>query len=82
MSIIRKEINMIKATINKDETLRNAFAKNNAKKIGGALCETKPALRGIVLQGYKVLATNVCVDKEIKHDLNNVIMFKKQKEVA
>ena len=82
MSIIRKEINMIKATI-KNETKRNIFAKAGAKKIAGGFCSTKKRLScGVILDQYKVIATGTCLDKEIKQDLSNVLLFKKQKEVA
>ncbi len=74
---------MIKATI-KNETKRNAFAKAGAKKIAGGLCSTKKKLScGVILNQYKVIATGVCSDREIKHELNNVLLFNKnQKEVA
>lgn len=81
MSIIRKETNMIKATIS-NETKRNAFANAGGRKIAGGICVSKAAVRGLVISNYKTLATGICSDKEIKHDLNNVILFKKQKEVA
>ena len=81
MSIIRKETNMIKATIS-NETKRNAFAKAGGRKIAGGIRVSKAAVRGLVISNYKTLATGICSDKEIKHDLNNVILFKKQKEVA
>ena len=80
MSIIRKETNMIKATIS-NETKRNAFAKAGNLSAAG-ICVSKAAVRGLVISNYKTLATGICSDKEIKHDLNNVILFKKQKEVA
>ena len=73
---------MIKATI-KNNTKRNTFAKAGANKIAGGLCSTKKRLScGVILNQYKVIATGVCSDREIKHDLNNVLLFKKQKEVA
>ncbi len=74
---------MIKATIN-NETKRNAFAKAGAKKIAGGLCSTKKKLScGVILNQYKVIATGICSDREIKHELNNVLLFNKnQKEVA
>ena len=74
---------MIKATI-KNETKRNAFAKAGAKKIAGGLCSTKKKLScGVILNQYKVIATGICSDREIKHELNNVLLFNKnQKEVA
>lgn len=73
---------MIKATI-KNETKRDAFAKVGAKKIAGGLCSTKKKLScGVILNQYKVIATGICSDREIKHDVNNVLLFKKQKEVA
>ena len=82
MSIIRKETNMIKATI-KNETKRNTFAKAGAKKIAGGFCATKQRLScGVILDQYKLIATGVCSDREINHELNNVLLFKKQKEVA
>lgn len=72
---------MIKATIN-NETKRNAFAKAGGKKIASGICVSKAVVRGLVISNYKTLATGICSDKAIKHDLNNVILFKKQKEVA
>ncbi len=73
---------MIKATI-KNETKRNIFAKAGAKKIAGGFCSTKKRLScGVILDQYKVIATGTCLDKEIKQDLSNVLLFKKQKEVA
>lgn len=73
---------MIKATI-KNETKRNIFAKAGAKKIAGGFCSTKKSLScGVILDQYKLIATGVCSDREIKHELNNVLLFKKQKEVA
>lgn len=73
---------MIKATI-KNETKRNTFAKSGAKKIAGGFCSTKKKLScGVILNQYKVIATGICSDREIKHDVNNVLLFKKQKEVA
>ena len=50
MSIIRKETNMIKATIS-NETKRNAFAKAGGRKIAGGICVSKAATRF----GYKQL---------------------------
>lgn len=73
---------MIKATI-KNETKRNIFAKAGAKKIAGGFCSTKKSLScGVILDQYNLIATGNCYDKEIKQDLNNVLFFKKQKEVA
>ncbi len=73
---------MIKATI-KNETKRNIFAKAGAKKIAGGFCSTKKSLScGVILDQYNLIAAGNCYDKEIKQDLNNVLLFKKQKEVA
>ena len=58
MSIIRKETNMIKATIS-NETKRNAFAKAGGRKIAGGICVSKAAVRGLVISNYKTLATGI-----------------------
>jgi len=82
MSIIRKEISMIKATIS-NETKRNSFAKAGGKKIATGNCLTKRTHRGIVLNNYKLIATGVCSDMEKNNfNLNNIIAFRKQREVA
>lgn len=81
MSIIRKETSMIKATISK-ETKRNAFAKANGKKIASGTCNTRTVVRGLVLQNYKIIASGNCADKMQSYNLNNIIAFNKQKEVA
>ena len=81
MSTIRKEkYIMIKSTTN--ETKRNLFAKANPKKIATGVCKSKRTVRGLVLDNYKLLATGTCVDRKINNELNNVIVFNKQKEVA
>ncbi|MCM1323097.1 MAG: hypothetical protein NC218_02835 [Acetobacter sp.] len=72
---------MIKATIS-NETKRNAFAKTNNKKIASAICSTKCVARGVVLNNYKIIASGVCADMKNEFNLNNIIAFKKQKEVA
>ena len=54
MSIIRKETNMIKATIS-NETKRNAFAKAGGRKIAGGICVSKAAVRGLVISKKKSL---------------------------
>lgn len=72
---------MIKATIS-NNTKRDAFAKKGGKKISGGLCSTKQVVRGIVLDNYKILSSGTCSDKKNNFDLNNIIAFKKQKEVA
>lgn len=72
---------MIKATIS-NEPKRNIFAKAGAKKIAGGQCVSKPSVRGLVLSDYKVIASGVCFDKEEKQNLNKIILFNKQKEVA
>lgn len=81
MSIIRKEISMIKATIS-NSTKRAAFAKAGGKKIAGGNCSTNATVRGLVLNNYKVIASGLCSDKQKSFDLNNIIAFNKQKEVA
>ena len=72
---------MIKATIN-NNTKREAFAKKGGKKISGGTCATKQVVRGIVLDNYQIIASGTCSDRKNSFDLNNVIAFKKQKEVA
>lgn len=72
---------MIKATIS-NETKRNTFAKAGAKKIATGNCLTKHAHRGVVLNNYKLIATGVCSDMENNIKLNNIIAFRKQREVA
>lgn len=71
---------MIKSTIS--GTRRQAFAKANGKKIAGGFCESKPTVQSLVLNHYTILATGNCSDRKLNQELNNVIMFKKQKEVA
>lgn len=80
MSIIRKETSMIKTTTN--NTKRNAFAKSNIIKRSKGTCNTKTVCRGLVLDNYKIIATGVCLDKQNNLNLNNIIAFKTQKEVA
>ncbi len=72
---------MIKATIS-NNTKREAFAKAGGKKIAGGSCTTNTAVRGLVLDNYKVIASGVCDDKQKSFDLNKIIAFNKQKEVA
>lgn len=81
MSIIRKETIMIKATIS-TTTGRNAFAKAGGKRIARAVCSDRKTVRGLVLDKYKLVASGVCSDKELVSEVNNVILFKKQREVA
>lgn len=81
MSITRKETSMIKATIS-NETKREAFAKAGGKKIAGGFCSTQTAVRGLVLNNYKVIASGTCYEQKNSLNLNNVIAFKKQREVA
>lgn len=71
---------MIKATIK--ETKREIFARSGAKKIATGMSRTGKNVNGIILDHYKVIATGKCLDKQIHAELNNVLMFKKQKEVA
>lgn len=72
---------MIKAIIN-NETKRTAFAKAGGKKITGGFCSTQTTFRGLVLNNYKVIASGVCFERKNILDINNVVAFKKQKEVA
>ena len=83
MSIIRKEkINMVKSTISKN-TKREAFAKLGATKIATGVCGTKRVVNGLVLGSYTLLASGTCSDIKIKNnELDNVIIFTKQKKVA
>ena len=67
---------------NTNETKRTVFAKANPKKIATGVCKSKRNVRGLVLDSYKLLATGTCVDKKINKELNNVIIFNNQKEVA
>jgi hypothetical protein len=67
---------------NTNETKRTLFAKANPKKLTTGVCKSKRAVRGLVLDKYKLLATGTCVDKKINNELNNVIIFNNQKEVA
>jgi len=73
---------MIKATIS-NTTKREAFAKANARKIASGTCETKAAKRGLVLDTYKLLASGTCLERKVStNELNNIVLFAKQKEVA
>lgn len=73
---------MIKATIS-NETKREAFAKHGAERIARGECTTNKVVNGLVLDGYELLATGMCSDIKIKNrELDNIIMFAKQKEVA
>ena len=72
---------MIKTTITKD-TLRNKFARSGAKKIGTGKCIVRPTVNCIVLNNYSSLGFGENSDKKINNNINNVILFKKQKEVA
>ena len=67
---------------NTNKTKRALFAKANHKKLATGVCKSKRAVRGLVLDNYKLLATGTCVDKKINNELNNVIIFNNQKEVA
>lgn len=80
MSIIRKETIMIKETINTTE--RNAFAKAGGKRIARNACSDRKAVRGLVLDRYRLVASGVCSNKELVSEANNVILFRKQREVA
>lgn len=73
---------MIKATIS-NEPKRVAFAKANPKRIARSKCDLQPALRGVVLNNYKVIASGRCTLQKI-NTMDNVILFTKeqQKEVA
>lgn len=72
---------MIKATIS-NITKREAFARTGGKKIAGGTCSQKAIVRGLVLNNYKIIASGTCVEQKNSFDLNNVIAFKKQREVA
>ncbi len=72
---------MIKATIS-NTTKREAFAKAGSRKIAGGTCTAKMTVRGLVLNNYKIIASGMCVEKENKLDLNNIIALRNQKEVA
>ena len=73
---------MINQTIS-NETKREAFAKLGAKKIAGGVCSTNKVVNGLVLGSYTLLASGTCSDIKIKNnELDNVIVFAKQKEVA
>lgn len=73
---------MIKATIS-EKTKRDAFASLGAERIARGKCTTNRVINGLVLEGYEVLATGMCSDLKIKNkELDNVIIFTKQKEVA
>ena len=65
-----------------NETKRNIFAKANPRKILSGVCKSKRTVRGVVLDNYKLIATGTCYDKKLNNELNNVIIFNKQKEVA
>ena len=71
---------MIKSNTN--ETKRNIFAKANPKKLSSGICKSRKTVRGLVLENYKHLATGTCVDRKINNELNNIIIFNNQKEVA
>ena len=72
---------MIKATIS-NITKREAFARAGGKKVAGGVCATKTTVRGLILNNYKVIASGTCVEQKNSFDLNNVIAFKKQRDVA
>ena len=70
---------MIKATIS-NETKRNAFAKNNAKRIARSQCSLKPVTRGgLILNNYKVIASGTCYLQNVQNK-DNVILFAKQQQ--
>ena len=69
---------MIKATIS-NEPKRVAFAKANPKRIARGKCTQQPTLRGVVLNGYKVIASGRCTLQKI-NTLDKVIQFTKQQE--
>lgn len=77
----KKGKNMINKTIS-NETKRNTFAKANAKRIARGTTSTKRTIRGLVLDNYKVLATGTCSTIKLNKELNNVLIFNKQREVA
>lgn len=77
----KKGQSMINTTIS-NETKRNAFAKANAKRIARGNTATKRVIRGLVLDNYKVLATGTCSTIKLNKELNNIVIFNKQKEVA
>lgn len=81
MSIIRKEPSMIKATIS-NTTKRNTFAKKGGHKIAGSFCQSKPIVRGIVLNKYKLLGSGTCSEMQLNQTKDNVFLFQKEKEVA
>lgn len=82
MSITRKEQSMIKATIS-NNTKRNAFAKLGAKKIAGGTCVSKPSIRGLTLDNYKLIGSGTySLQNNKKQTFDNVIIFNKPKEVA
>ena len=73
---------MVKSTISK-KTTSEAFAKLGATKIATGACGTKRVVNGLVLGSYTHLATGTCSDIKIKNkELDNIIVFAKQKEVA
>ncbi len=73
---------MIKATISK-KTKRDEFASSGAERIARGSCTTNKVVNGLVLEGYSLLASGFCEDVKIKNkELDNLIIFAKQKEVA
>ena len=73
---------MIKATIS-EENKRNTFTKPGAKSIARGSFSTNKKMRGLVLEDYEVLASGLCSYEKIKNnELNNLVVFAKQKEVA
>ena len=83
MSITRKEASMIKATINKNMTKRNAFEMAGGHKIAGGKCQESPVVHGIVLNRYTtLLGSGTCDEWTLNRTNNNVFSFSKEKEVA
>lgn len=83
MSIIRKEVSMIRATIKNKDTKRNTFAKSGGHKIAGGVCEGLVVHRGIALKSYRrFLGNGTCTEMSLSQMKDNVLLFNKQKEVA
>ena len=73
---------MVKSTISKNTTSKE-FSKFGATKIATGTCGTKRVVNGLVLGSYTHLASGICSDIKIKNkELDNIIVFAKQKEVA
>jgi hypothetical protein len=77
----KKGQSMIKATI-KSKTKRSTFAQAGGKKIAGGTCSDRKTIRGLVLNNYKVIASGTCRNYEQNNNLDNVLLFKKSREVA